>query len=91
MIQFDCGVRTVQSLKSMLREVTVKGRGGTSFDEPVKYAHEHHYDGLIVMTDGMAEEPKIPENFKCKILWVCEEIWEELLSTQLINIFVHTN
>lgn len=75
----------------MLREVTVKGRGGTSFDEPVKYAHEHHYDGLIVMTDGMAEEPKIPENFKCKILWVCEEIWEELLSTQLINIFVHTN
>lgn len=71
-IQFDCGVRTVQSLKSMLSEVTIVGRGGTSFDEPVKYAHEHHYDGLIMMTDGMADEPKIPKNFKCKILWVCE-------------------
>lgn len=72
-IQFDCGVRTVQSLKSMLREVTVTGRGGTSFDEPIQYAHEHHYDGLIMMTDGMADEPKIPKNFKCKILWVCED------------------
>jgi predicted metal-dependent peptidase len=72
-IQFDCGVRTVQSLKSMLSEVTIVGRGGTSFDEPVKYAHEHYYDGLIMMTDGLAEEPQILQNFKCKILWVCED------------------
>lgn len=72
-IQFDCGVRTVQSLKSMLSEVTIVGRGGTSFDEPVKYAHERHYDGLIMMTDGCAKEPHIPKNFKCKMLWVCND------------------
>ena len=23
--------------------------------------------------DGMADEPKIPKNFRSKILWVCEE------------------
>ena len=72
-IQFDCGVRSVQSLKSMLKKVTITGRGGTSFDEPVQYAHEHQYDGLVIMTDGMADEPQIPKNFKCKILWVCED------------------
>jgi predicted metal-dependent peptidase len=81
-IQFDCGVRTVQSLKSMLSEVTIVGRGGTSFDEPVKYAHEHYYDGLIMMTDGFAEEPQIPQNFKCKILWVCEDKYTYELSHQ---------
>ena len=58
---------------SPLKKVTITGRGGTSFDEPVQYAHEHQYDGLVIMTDGMADEPKIPKNFKCKILWVCED------------------
>lgn len=72
-IQFDYGVRSVQSLKSALKKVAIVGRGGTSFDEPVQYAHEHHYDGLIIMTDGMADEPKIPKKFRCKILWVCED------------------
>ena len=72
-IQFDCGVRVVQSLKQVMRDVTVLGRGGTSFQEPVNYAHENGYDGLLILTDGYAPEPIIPDNMRCKIIWVCED------------------
>ena len=72
-IQFDCGVRVVQSLKKVIRDVTVIGRGGTSFEEPIQYAHENGYDGLIMLTDGYAPEPHIPANMRCSILWVCQD------------------
>lgn len=71
-IQFDCGVRAVHSLKKAIRDVAIIGRGGTSFQEPVDYAHENGYDGLVVLTDGYAPEPIIPQGFKTGILWVCE-------------------
>ena len=71
-IQFDCGVRTVHSLRKVIRDVAVVGRGGTSFQEPIDYAHENGYDGLVVLTDGYAPEPAIPSGFKTGILWVCE-------------------
>lgn len=72
-IQFDCGVRVVQSLKKVMRDVAVLGRGGTSFDEPILYAHENGYDGLLILTDGYAPEPAIPDNMRCKIVWVCQD------------------
>ena len=72
-IQFDCGVRVVQSLKKIIREVLAVGRGGTSFQEPIQYAHENGYDGLIILTDGYAPEPLIPDNMRCKIIWVCQD------------------
>jgi len=72
-IQFDCGVRVVQSLKKIMKDVAVLGRGGTSFQEPINYAHENEYDGLLILTDGYALEPSIPENMRCKIIWVCED------------------
>ena len=31
------------------------------------------YDGLLILTDGYAPPPSIPEGFKTKIVWVCEE------------------
>lgn len=71
-VQFDCGVRAVHSLKKVIRDVAIIGRGGTSFQEPIDYAHENGYDGLVVLTDGYAPEPMIPEGFKTGILWVCE-------------------
>jgi predicted metal-dependent peptidase len=71
-IQFDCGVRTVDNLKKVIKDVAVIGRGGTSFQEPIDYAHEKGYDGLVILTDGYAPEPDIPEGFKTDILWVCE-------------------
>lgn len=72
-IQFDCGVRVVQSLKKVMREVIAIGRGGTSFQEPIEYAHENDYDGLLILTDGYAPEPWIPDNMRCKIIWVCQD------------------
>ena len=71
-VQFDCGISTVTSLKKVVKEVGVFGRGGTSFQEPINFAHEHGYDGLVFLTDGYAPEPKIPDGFKTGILWVCE-------------------
>ena len=72
-IQFDCGVRVVQSLKKVIREVIAVGRGGTSFQEPVDYANENGYDGLVILTDGYAPEPVIPDHMQCKIIWVCQD------------------
>lgn len=70
-IQFDAGVRVVQSLRKVVREVVAVGRGGTSFQEPIQYAHENGYDGLVILTDGYAPEPVIPDHMSCKIVWVC--------------------
>jgi predicted metal-dependent peptidase len=72
-IQFDCGVRVVQNLHKVMREVVAIGRGGTSFQEPIDYAHENDYDGLLILTDGYAPEPVIPDNMRCKIIWVCQD------------------
>ena len=71
-IQFDCGVNVVHSLRKVVKDVAVLGRGGTSFQEPIDYAHEHGYDGLVMLTDGYAPAPTIPDGFKTGILWVCE-------------------
>ena len=70
-IQFDAGVRVVQTLKKVMRNVAVLGRGGTSFQEPIDYAHENGYDGLVILTDGYAPEPVLPDNMRCKLVWVC--------------------
>ena len=71
-VQFDCGVRVVQNLKKVVKDVGIVGRVGTSFQEPVDFAHENGYVGLIMLTDGYAPAPDIPEGFKAGILWGCE-------------------
>ncbi|MBQ8645970.1 MAG: hypothetical protein IJ476_06325 [Bacteroidales bacterium] len=71
-IQFDYGIRQVQTLKKTSREVALTGGGGTSFQEPVDYAHKMNYDGLVILTDGFAPAPVIPEGFRTKILWVLD-------------------
>ena len=71
-VEFDCGITMVCSLRKKLKTVEALGRGGTSFDEPIRYAHENGYDGLVILTDGYAPEPAIPQGFRCGILWVCE-------------------
>ncbi len=72
-IQFDAGVRVVQNLRKVMWDVLAIGRGGTSFQEPIEYAHENGYDGLLILTDGYAPEPMIPDNMRCKIIWVCQD------------------
>ena len=39
-LQFDHGVQSVISLTKVVKDFAVCGRGGTSFQEPVDYAHE---------------------------------------------------
>lgn len=72
-IQFDCGVRVVQNLKKVIKDPVVVGRGGTSFQEPIDYAAKNGYDGLLILTDGYAPQPVIPDNMGCKIIWVCQD------------------
>lgn len=71
-VQFDHGVRAVHNLKKVVKDIAILGRGGTSFQEPINYAHENGYDGLVMLTDGYAPEPTIPDGFKAGLLWVCE-------------------
>ena len=66
-------MRVVQNLKKVMRDVLAIGRGGTSFQEPIEYAHENNYDGLLILTDGYAPQPQIPDNMRCKIIWVCQD------------------
>ena len=72
-IQFDCGVRVVQSLKKAIRDPVVFGRGGTSFQGPVDFAAENGYDGLVILTDGLAPKPTLPAGMHSKIIWVCQD------------------
>ena len=71
-VQFDCGISSVMNLKKVVKEMGVFGRGGTSFQEPIDFAHKNGYDGLVMLTDGYAPEPHIPDGFKTGLLWVCE-------------------
>ena len=70
-LQFDQGVRSVVSLTKAVKDFVVCGRGGTSFQEPVDYAHENGYEGLVILTDGCAPQPEIPDGMRTGILWVC--------------------
>lgn len=71
--QFDCGITQVQNLKKVMKNVTAVGRGGTSFQEPIDYANENGYDGLLILTDGYAPVPTLPDGMRCKIIWVCQD------------------
>ena len=71
-VQFDCGISSVMNLKKVVKEMGVFGRGGTSFQEPIDFAHKNGYDGLVMLTDGYAPPPTIPDGFKTGLLWVCE-------------------
>ena len=71
-IQFETVVTCSQTLRHAMQESIALGRGGTDFQAPIDYAAAGDYDGLIILTDGYAPEPIIPEHFNTAILWVCE-------------------
>ncbi len=71
-VQFDEGLREVNTFKRRPTQVEVNGRGGTEFQRVFDYIKEHRqYDGLIIFTDGYAPEPKIDFKMRTKVLWVC--------------------
>lgn len=69
--QFDADMGPIETLHRTSTEVTIKGRGGTSFQPIFDYIcnERHDYDGLLILTDGQAPpptgSPRIP------VLWVC--------------------
>lgn len=73
-IQFDHKIQgEVQSLKKATPNIKIKGRGGTSFQPAYDYCAKHkEYNGLIFFTDGYAFEPKVPDTFKAKVVWVMD-------------------
>ena len=73
-MQFDCAAGEVTSLKKASRKVEIHGRGGTDFQCVINYANTARcYDGLIIITDGCAPPPSIPQGFRPRLLWICEE------------------
>lgn len=73
-VQFDCELGEVKPLRKASRTVQIYGRGGTLFQPIFDYLKEHnYYDGLIILTDGMAPHPKMDDQIKAEILWVCED------------------
>ena len=71
-IQFETTVTACQTLNHAIKDTIAVGRGGTDFQAPIDYAAGREFDGLLILTDGYADEPKVPAGFKSKILWVCE-------------------
>ncbi len=69
--QFDVGVTVVMTLKKAVTMFSAVGRGGTSFQPVIDYAVAQGYDGLVVLTDGYAEQPEVPHYTTLKIAWVC--------------------
>ena len=70
-IQFDWELRgEVQPMKKAQKKIKIQGRGGTNFQPPLDYFLEHRYDGLMMITDGYASRPEVPEHFYGNILWM---------------------
>jgi predicted metal-dependent peptidase len=67
LIQFDHGLQgKPEPFEKKRKKIDIKGRGGTSFKEPIELADEMKYDGLLIFTDCCAPFPDKP---KCRIMW----------------------
>ncbi len=71
-LQFDTQITgPVTTFRKRRRQVEITGRGGTSFDPVLKYVEDHDdYDGLIIVTDGLAPRPTRPKTRRARVLWL---------------------
>lgn len=82
-IQFDADIKgEPMTLKKAKRgSIGITGRGGTCFQPVIDYCaqRKHYYQGLIILTDGYASEPTLPNFFSTPVLWVLpsEEEYEQ--------------
>lgn len=88
-VECDTHIHEVYNYKGT-PPVNVHGRGGTSFEAPIKHGNEKYRpDALIYFTDGYAAIPETPARFP--ILWVIssngiseeDKIWEGLPGKKL--------
>ena len=76
-IQFDAAIQGklmhFDKAFESSKQIKINGRGGTDFQPVFDYIKEHkQYDGLIIFTDGYADEPKLDFPTQTKILWACQ-------------------
>lgn len=72
-VQFDCAMGEVRPMRHASHTIEVTGRGGTSYQPVIDYvAANPEYDGLIILTDGYAAIPKVPDRLRTSVLWVCQ-------------------
>ena len=73
-VQFDASIHNEPvSMKKVCKgEIKITGRGGTDYQPVLDYvaSHKSLYQGLIILTDGQAPEPKLPDYFRTPVLWV---------------------
>lgn len=76
-VQFDAEIHgePVAMKKAMREKIAIEGRGGTDYQPVLDYAaaNKERYQGVIIMTDGHAAEPKMPDFFRTPVLWVIPE------------------
>ena len=67
-VECDTHIHKTYNYKG-ITPVQIHGRGGTSFDAPLKYGNEKfHPDALIYFTDGYAMPPSMPTRYP--VLWI---------------------
>jgi len=73
--QFDAKLGPIQPMHRANRDITITGRGGTSYQPIFDYIQQPNtpYDGLLILTDGQAPPPSVahPRSQLLPILWVC--------------------
>lgn len=71
--QFDVALGPIAPMLKTNKLNEIQGRGGTSFQPIIDYtqSHAHHYDGLLILTDGQAPAPLLPPHWHTPLLWVC--------------------
>ena len=74
-VQFDSCLGEINPLRHASNEIKVVGRGGTSFQPIFDFLDGNStiYDGVMILTDGQAPPPIVPDHFKTNVLWVCSD------------------
>ena len=74
-VQFDSCLGEINPLRHANNEIKVVGRGGTSFQPIFDFlgTKGNIYDGVMILTDGQAPAPIVPDHFKINVLWVCSD------------------
>jgi len=69
-IECDTAIQRIYEYKGKLEDLSVKGRGGTSFEPVFAYLYENRdkYNNLIYLTDGECSSPKT--QILKPVLWV---------------------
>lgn len=73
-IQFDATIQgePVLMRKARRSDIKIVGRGGTNYQPVFDFAasSKDRYQGVIIFTDGTADEPQLPDFFRTPLLWV---------------------